>query len=302
MNTIAQPTISIALCTYNGSQYLREQLNSIIEQTYNPVELICVDDCSGDSTKEILESYSNQYPWIKIFYNTQNLGYTKNFEKAISLCQGDLIALCDQDDVWDKNKLHQMVQFIGDHLLIYHDSELIDEAGISIGKSVSDIKNFYRGADIRPFLLENCVSGHTILMKKQLAKMAMPFPEVIAHDWWLAFQACNNGTIDFLTNKLVKYRQHAQTSTNILNTRKTNIEQDKLVLQVQQVQQFASAAIGRHQVFVRKLAALLQNRLTAGASFSLGMFVLIHMNVLFYFKKKSWISKLNHARKYFINP
>jgi glycosyltransferase involved in cell wall biosynthesis len=91
--------ISLAMPTYNGERFLREQLDSIYNQTIVPDEVIVVDDCSTDGTISILEEYKKKYG-LKYWVNEKNLGYNKNFEKAISLCTGDYIALSDQDDVW----------------------------------------------------------------------------------------------------------------------------------------------------------------------------------------------------------
>src|SRR5574344_2136916 len=98
--------ISLALPTYNGEKYLREQLDSIFNQTMVPEEIVVVDDRSTDSTIQILEEYKQKYG-LKYYINEQNLGYNKNFEKAITLCQGDYIALCDQDDVWLPEKIEK---------------------------------------------------------------------------------------------------------------------------------------------------------------------------------------------------
>ena len=96
--------ISIALPTYNGEKYIREQLDSIYNQTLVPDEVVVVDDCSTDNTVNILEEYSQRYG-LKYFVNDSNIGYNKNFEKAIRLCAGDYIALSDQDDVWFPTKI-----------------------------------------------------------------------------------------------------------------------------------------------------------------------------------------------------
>jgi glycosyltransferase involved in cell wall biosynthesis len=110
--------ISIALCTYNGEKYLIEQLDTLVNQTYPKLEIIVVDDCSSDKTITILNDYLSKFPFIKLYQNEQNLGYIKNFEKAISLCNGELIALADQDDVWDLNKLTIMAEAINENMLL----------------------------------------------------------------------------------------------------------------------------------------------------------------------------------------
>ena len=91
---MASELVSIALCTYNGEAYIKEQLDSLIDQTYPNCEIIIVDDCSKDGTVGILKQYADKYPQIKLHINGENLGYTKNFEKAINLCNGDYVALC----------------------------------------------------------------------------------------------------------------------------------------------------------------------------------------------------------------
>src|ERR1700753_2011765 len=99
------PLVSIALCTYNGAVYLKEQLDSLIAQTYPNIEIVVVDDRSADDTWQLLTGYANTYPQFKIHQNAQNLGFVKNFEHAASLCSGELIALCDQDDIWHPEKI-----------------------------------------------------------------------------------------------------------------------------------------------------------------------------------------------------
>ena len=98
--------ISIAMATFNGEKYLREQLDSIYSQTLLPYEIVAADDCSTDRTTEILEEYRIK-KGLKYLVNEHNIGVVKNFEKAISLCQGDYVALSDQDDIWFPEKLEK---------------------------------------------------------------------------------------------------------------------------------------------------------------------------------------------------
>ena len=108
--------ISIAMATYNGEKYLAEQLDSILAQTVQDFELIVCDDCSSDSTAEILSRYAEKDSRIKIFVNEKNLGFVKNFEKAVSLCSGEYIALSDQDDVWFAGHLEILLRNIKDKI------------------------------------------------------------------------------------------------------------------------------------------------------------------------------------------
>ena len=131
-----EPLISIALCTYNGSRFLEKQVMSILNQTYKNIELIVVDDCSTDNTFEIIKQLSFQYPQIKPYRNPKNLGFNKNFEKAISLSTGAYIAISDQDDIWLKDKLQRLYDHIGDKWLVFSNSEWVDEDENKLGRQI----------------------------------------------------------------------------------------------------------------------------------------------------------------------
>lgn len=212
------PLVSIAVCTFNGDKFLHQQLESLINQTYKNIEIVIVDDCSTDNTKQILSSFSNTNEQIRCIYNENNLGFTKNFEKAMKLCRGEYIAICDQDDIWDIKKIEILINNIGDHGLIFHDSLLIDKYGKSInGLKLSDKTKIYDGNGNLYFLVNNCVSGHACLFTKEVLQFAMPFDHRFFHDWWLAFVASSIGTIKYLPYTLVQYRQHNDNITDILN-------------------------------------------------------------------------------------
>lgn len=228
------PLISIALCTYNGSAFLREQLDSILAQRYAHWELVVVDDGSTDPTRAILEEYAGNDARISLHYNRQNLGYNKNFEKALGLCQSDLIAICDQDDIWHPEKLEKQVQLIGNHTLVYHDSEFVNAEGRSMNRRISDKLNFYRGNAPEVFLFLNCVSGHSILLKKEVLQKSLPFPDNFHYDQWLAFNAACLGNIDFVPETLVKYRQHATNNTDILALKKVAKSADQKAAALEQ--------------------------------------------------------------------
>src|SRR6476469_1300094 len=119
------PLISIALCTYNGSKYLEKQILSIINQTYKNIEIIVVDDCSSDNTFEITQILASKYEQIKSYRNTENIGFNKNFEKAIKLTTGYFIAISDQDDIWLENKLQRLYDNLQDKWLIFSNSEWV---------------------------------------------------------------------------------------------------------------------------------------------------------------------------------
>ncbi len=300
-----QPLVSIAMCTYNGAVYLREQLDSLVAQTYPNLEIVVADDRSSDETIDILKEYTERYKNIKfVFYiNETNLGYIRNFEKVIGICSGDYIALCDQDDIWDKEKINVLMKHIGDHMLIYHDSEFIDDEGRSLGKKVSDIRNCYSGNDPRVFLFENCVSGHALLFKADLMKYAGNFKPEIVHDWWLAYAATNAGSICFLNDVLVKYRQHREASTDILRQKKHLIKYqgsiEKLEKQLAILRLFCSNPFNRFPEFNDQILKKMEERVDSYFCYSLGWLMFKNRKILLFIQKKSALSKFNFVLKYF---
>ena len=114
-------TVSIVMCTYNGERYLKEQLMSLLNQTYSPIEIIIQDDLSTDNTLEIIHDYQERYPGIiHLFQNSRRLGYNQNFLSAYQKANGYYIASADQDDIWETNKIEILVREIGDSMLIFH--------------------------------------------------------------------------------------------------------------------------------------------------------------------------------------
>jgi len=204
------PEVSIALCTYNGELFLREQLDSILNQDY-PVltEIVCVDDNSTDNSWSILQEYAEKFTHINISRNTPKLGYVKNFEKELTLTTKPFIAISDQDDIWYPTKITKLVSAIGNNLMVYSDSEYIDINGKSSGNKLSDNRNLTTCTSCLNFALFNAISGHNILMSKDLLKYALPFSEEIPHDFWLGFHASQLGEIPVVKEVLVGYRQHA---------------------------------------------------------------------------------------------
>ena len=208
--------ISIALCTYNGERFLREQLNSILEQTYQDFEIIIVDDGSTDSTINIINEYVNKYENIYLHQNKINLGFIKNFEKAISLCQGNFICLADQDDIWLDKKLELFLLEIQNNILIYSDAILIDEFGNKTNEMLISPNKLVSGNNNKAFLLDNCISGNTMMFKKELVKHLLPIPKDISfHDIWIAFVATTFGSITYTKDAMTLYRRYAEQITSV---------------------------------------------------------------------------------------
>jgi len=205
---LANVNISVVMATYNGEHFLRKQLDSILAQTLQPREIIIIDDCSKDGTAAIANEYAETHQQIRFVANEFNLGYIGNFEKGMLLATGDFIALSDQDDIWIAEKLEKLYRGIGGHLLIYSDSELIDENDAILHKKMSDIKNQIAYNNCLMYTIGAWAPGHTFLFKKELVKRCIPFPAIVTHDFWLGFVATCYSPIQYLPEPLVQYRQH----------------------------------------------------------------------------------------------
>ncbi|MDQ7948512.1 MAG: glycosyltransferase family 2 protein [Pedobacter sp.] len=300
---MVHPLVSIALCTYNGEKYLAEQLDSLVGQDYPNLEIIVVDDRSSDSTLIMLEDYAARYPFIKVFQNEQNLGYIKNFEKAITLCNGEYIALADQDDRWDLKKISMMVEQLNGHQLIYHDSAFIDQSGKPLHKKMSDLLHMYAGNDFKPFVFFNCVSGHACLFKKALTAYALPFPKNLFHDRWLAYVATNVGSIGYIDKCLVNYRQHESSDTNILKLERKETKKElhgvpKIKKTLDELEVLLNFGHNADPGFLQKLYRLYAKRLTSFLCPRLMFFLFAHFGSLLYLSKKSTLSKLNFVFKH----
>ncbi|SEJ20624.1 Glycosyltransferase involved in cell wall bisynthesis [Dyadobacter sp. SG02] len=294
-----RPLISIALCTYNGSAFLREQLDSVFAQRYTHWELVVVDDRSTDSTRAILEEYAGKDARISLHFNEQNLGYNKNFEKALGLCKSELIAICDQDDIWHPEKLEKQARLIGDHALVYHDSEFVNAEGQSMNRRISDKLNFYRGSAPEVFLFLNCVSGHSILLKKAVLQKSLPFPEDFHYDQWLAFNAACLGSIDFVPETLVQYRQHSSNNTDMLALKTAEKSVDQKVAALEQESNWlglcARKCTGKAHGLIHTLynQSLRRNDRFFDAAF--GILIWKHRDTLLRLLKKSDTSKFFYA-------
>lgn len=215
-----EPLISVVLCTYNGAKYLAAQMESLLQQTYPNFEVIIADDGSTDGTRELLLQWKD-HPKFSIHFNETNLGYTRNFEKVASLAKGAFISFCDQDDIWMPHKLQRLYESINGYSLVFSDSILIDEDGKELGKKLSDVRRLQSIFDIRTLVFMNIVSGHTMLVRREIVQKALPIPERRFHDWWIALVAASNNGAFYLDEPLTYYRQHQSMQTVNIVTKKT---------------------------------------------------------------------------------
>ncbi|RYX87335.1 glycosyltransferase [bacterium] len=291
METI-QPLVSIALCTYNGEKYLPEQLDSLIKQDYPNLEIIIVDDASRDATVEIIKSCRSEKIRIKLLINESNIGFNQNFKKAIDSCNGDFIAIADQDDIWLSDKISAMMLNIKDNLLLYHDSEFIDANGFSKGKSISTLHRFVKKDCTMQLLYNNCVSGHACLFKKSFIDIVPNVPKDMYYDWWFAYTAACLGKLDFINLKLVKHRRHSASTTNtdVSNSKSSRIKH--------------LTFFNDHPLTPQTTKNLI-NTLLSGydelnykpKSVALFLTFMKHFNTIFYIRKRSIFSKINFVVK-----
>lgn len=215
-----EPLISVALCVHNGARFLQEQLDSVLAQRGVNIEVVALDDASSDTCPALLQEYAQRDARVRCFRNDTNLGASRSFERAMSLTRGAFIAPCDQDDLWEPDKLARLLTVLGDADLAYCDSAYIDENGVPTGTRVSDDIAMLSGHEPLTFLFANSVSGHAALLRRELFDAARPFPAEAFHDWWLALCAAASGGIVYVPEPLVRFRRHADTVSSLGRDRK----------------------------------------------------------------------------------
>ncbi|MDR2474280.1 MAG: glycosyltransferase [Bacteroidales bacterium] len=207
--------ISIAMATYNGDKYLHEQIDSILAQTEQDFELVVSDDHSMDKTWEILQEYASKYSRIHIYQNEQNLGFVKNFERAMTLCKGEYIALCDQDDIWTFDHLSVLLENIGENSCCCGDAILLENGELTDRLSKRDgvVVTYLDTPDkkLKRILYSGSpFQGASMMVKQSHLKYIFPFPSINMHDVWIALYACINNSMEYTVDKTITYyRQHA---------------------------------------------------------------------------------------------
>ena len=213
--------LSVALCTYNGSRHLREQLDSIARQSRPPDELVVCDDVSQDATIEILNDFAGQCEFpVRIQRNERTLGSTKNFEHAITVCDGDVIALCDQDDVWEPRKLALLEDALARHpeaAYVFSDAHVVDECLQPLGHTLWEAVGFgrreqrlFEGGQSPAVLLRfNVVTGATMALRACHRDLILPIPGSWIHDGWSALVLSLGAPCAFVDEPLIQYRQHS---------------------------------------------------------------------------------------------
>jgi glycosyltransferase involved in cell wall biosynthesis len=298
MSKEVKPLISILLATYNGEKYLYQQVQSLLDQTYGPIEIIVSDDGSIDNTISIITDFQKNNNNILLVKNTRH-GIANNFVNAYNNSNGTYLAFCDQDDYWMPEKIELLVQAIGDRSLVYHNSLFIDDNGKSLGKTIADKVNCYSGNDPLAFLLQNSVSGHACLCRRELMDKAIPFPKARFHDWWLAYVAAATDGVIYLPEVLVHYRQHADSKTDILTNKKDYKhikEWEKYTEEIEWYKRCVSLETA-HLDFIKKWYVLYQQKETRCINFQLFLMGIKNRKTLYSMNKKGGISVLFECLK-----
>lgn len=220
---MARPTLSIALATFNGEKYLPGQLKSLVEQRSSVSEMVVTDDGSVDATVAVLREFAASAPFpVHIFQNSERLGYRVNFMHAAAACTGDLIAFCDQDDIWHPDNTSLVTRAFDDPevMLVFHNADLIDERGRRQGKLFGGKSaKHYPPLSTKPWII---IPGVVQALRRPLLRFTSLHPrsidpycptEPMPHDLWYPFWASVLGKIAYIPDALVEYRQHGQNTS-----------------------------------------------------------------------------------------
>jgi glycosyltransferase involved in cell wall biosynthesis len=216
------------MCTYNGERFLPDQLASIAAQTRLPDELVVCDDRSTDRTVAIVREFASSVAFpVKVFENERNLGYSANFEGAIRRCEGDLIALSDQDDIWYPTRLERSEQELNHNAqagLVFSDADLVDEDGRLLGQTIWQRLGFIgkRRSDLisGQFVVlakHRFVTGATVMFRANLRDRVLPVGAGWIHDEWIALIAAVFSILRPIEEPLIRYRIHGSQQVGFVN-------------------------------------------------------------------------------------
>ena len=297
------PLVSIALCTYNAGRFLPPLLESLLQQSWKNIEIVCCDDGSVDDTMKTLEQFQQRYPGVfKIHLNKVNLGYIKNFEKCLSLCSGEFIAIADHDDIWKPIKIEKLMTAIDDAMLVYSDSLHIDADGNELGKKISDTFRLHSNPHPYAFIFYDFIWGHTILLKRELLAYALPIPAKIPYDTWLAYTAASISHINYVDEPLTCWRQHENSFTSTMaeaNQQQKNSLNRRYVEycdKLGRIKLLLNNSYTVNRKFMDNLYAGYEN-LNKGFSWKLFLLLVGNQKHLFPIWRRNYLSKLNEFRK-----
>jgi glycosyltransferase involved in cell wall biosynthesis len=211
-------TVSVALATYNGERFVQEQIASIAAQTYAVHEIVICDDASTDSTIDCIEAARQNFSInIRVYKNPENIGFIRNFEKAISLCEGEIIVLCDQDDVWFSNKLERIIHVFSnkpDCGLVFTDAIVADQTLNSLGFTVYsryEKPDMDQNNTLSSLIKKVGILGCTLAFRAKYLPYLLPISTMSwGHDHWIVFILAVTSHLYMIDEPLMYYRRHGQ--------------------------------------------------------------------------------------------
>lgn len=236
--------ISVAMCTYNGEPFVREQLESIARQTRLPDELIISDDGSSDATVKVLQDFAASAPFpVRVLLNQRTQGTIKNSERAFVACEGEIIVPSDQDDVWYSDKLESIESVFTSAPgtgLVFSDAELVEvdlrprpqNFFRTVGFDRRKQKLFIEGKALNVLMAQTVVNGASMAFRSRFRELILPIPSggPLIQDGWIALMISAVAAVAFIDRPLIKYRQHqsqqmgaqrTSTTQSIIQTQKT---------------------------------------------------------------------------------
>lgn len=244
------PTISVLMAVYRPNpEWLKRQLESLANQTWQAVELLVRDDCPQEPVGDHVFSLLADRMPVSYKVNEKNLGPGATFARLVEEAQGDYIAFCDQDDIWLPEKLEILLKELQSRqgAACYCDLSVIDANGRQTATDVRQVRTgdiFLEGTGLAEKLfIKNCIYGCSMLMPTVLAKQALPLPDGMGHDHWFSLWAASKGEIIHLKQPLVRYRLHGNNQSDTLCRIRT--KQDYLEKRIRQLQRQAIQCRGR---------------------------------------------------------
>ena len=248
--------ISVALCTYNGARFLSKQIDSILGQSVPPAEVVVRDDGSSDDTLRIIEGYGDV---LRLLPAGGRLGVTHNFERAMSACSGQYVALSDQDDIWEPCKLERLretfeadkgLKLVGSNAMAINDKDqpMGFDLFSAIALTASEKVMLSSGAGFDALIKRPLFTGATIMFRRDVLDAARPFPAYWLHDEWLAIIAAATGQVRLLPDQLTRYRQH---DSNV-----AGVKENTVLRKVSKVRKLTAPRSSRHQALLARCGSL----------------------------------------------
>lgn len=267
-------SVDILLATYNGEAYIREQIDSLLGQTYRDIRVIVRDDGSTDATREIVAEYAGK---IEIIFDHENLGPQQNFARLMRFSTGEYIMFCDQDDVWKSDKVENSLKCMKQleaawgniPLLVHTDLCVVDKDLEVLAPSFWEyVKLNPKNNTLNRLIVQNVVTGCTMLMNRALLELSKNIPkEAVMHDWWIALVAAAFGKIAFLDEATIYYRQHGKNQVgaskySLISLIKKGLTRRKFRVQHKQIEAFYNLYKVQKEMFESYLSLPFCNYLT----------------------------------------